>query len=55
MLIELYTFIHYILPKGSVRDETSFFIILSILIILIGIAIVFRRRRQKDMNKSEGK
>jgi LPXTG-motif cell wall-anchored protein len=55
MLSMLYTFILYILPKGTVRDETSFFIILSILLILIGIAIVLRRRRQKDINESQHK
>lgn len=51
MLSTLYTFILYVLPKGSVRDETSFFIILSILITLIGIAIILRRRRQDDANQ----
>jgi hypothetical protein len=51
MLSALYTFILYVLPKGSVRDETSFFIILSILITLIGIAIILRRRRQDDANQ----
>jgi hypothetical protein len=51
MLSALYTFILYVLPKGSVIDETSFFIILSILITLIGIAIILRRRRQDDANQ----
>jgi LPXTG-motif cell wall-anchored protein len=51
MLSAIYIFILYILPKGSVRDETSFFIILFILITLIGIAIILRRRRrQEDIN-----
>jgi len=48
----LYIFILYVLPKGSVRDETSFFIILSILITLIGIAFILRRRRQEDSKQS---
>jgi LPXTG-motif cell wall-anchored protein len=48
MLSVLYAFILYILPKGTVKNETSFFVILSILLILIGIAIVLRRRRQND-------
>ena len=37
-----------ILPKGAVRDEGTFFIMLSILIILIGTAIILRRRRLKN-------
>ena len=36
-----------ILPKGSVRDESTFFIMLSILIVLVVIAILLRRRRLK--------
>jgi len=37
-----------ILPKGSVRDESTFFIMLSILIVLVVIAILLRRRRLKN-------
>ncbi|HZB15782.1 MAG TPA: hypothetical protein VE445_01345, partial [Nitrososphaeraceae archaeon] len=40
----LSTFIFSLLPKGTVKDEMSFFIMLSVLIVLIGIAIVLRRR-----------
>ena len=37
-----------ILPKGSVRDESTFFIMLSILIVLVVMAIFLRRRRLKN-------
>jgi TRAP-type uncharacterized transport system fused permease subunit len=37
-----------ILPKGTVRDEGTFFIMLTILIALIGVAIVLRRKRLEN-------
>jgi hypothetical protein len=37
-----------ILPKGAVRDEATFFAMLSILIVLVIIALILRRRRLKD-------
>lgn len=37
-----------ILPRGSVRDETTFFIMLSILVVLVIVAIVLRRNRLKN-------
>ena len=37
-----------ILPKGAVRDEATFFAMLSILIVLVIVALILRRRRLKD-------
>jgi hypothetical protein len=37
-----------ILPKGSVRDESTFFIMLSILVVLVVMAVFLRRRRLKN-------
>ena len=37
-----------ILPEGSVRDETTFFILLGGLGVLIGVAMYMRFRRKKD-------
>jgi TRAP-type uncharacterized transport system fused permease subunit len=37
-----------ILPRGTVRDEGTFFIMLTILIALIGVAIVLRRKRLEN-------
>lgn len=37
-----------ILPKGAVKDEATFFIMLSILVVLIGMALILRRRRAKE-------
>ena len=37
-----------ILPRGSVRDETTFFILLIGLVVLIGAAIYLRLRRRKQ-------
>jgi hypothetical protein len=36
-----------ILPRGSVRDESTFFIMLSILVVLVVVAIILRRKRMK--------
>jgi hypothetical protein len=36
-----------ILPKGAVRDEGTFFLMLTILIVLVGVATVLRRKRQE--------
>jgi hypothetical protein len=37
-----------ILPKGIVRDEGTFFIMLSILIVLVVVAVVLRRKREQN-------
>jgi TRAP-type uncharacterized transport system fused permease subunit len=37
-----------ILPKGTVRNEGTFFIMLTILIVLIVVAIVLRRKRREN-------
>ncbi|HJS69121.1 MAG TPA: LPXTG cell wall anchor domain-containing protein [Nitrososphaera sp.] len=37
-----------ILPEGSVRDETTFIILLAGLAVLVGAAIYLRLRRKKD-------
>jgi TRAP-type uncharacterized transport system fused permease subunit len=37
-----------IFPRGTVRDEGTFFIMLTILIALIGVAIVLRRKRLEN-------
>ncbi len=34
-----------ILPKGSVKDETTFFVLIGILAALIGIALYLRHKR----------
>ena len=37
-----------ILPKGTVRNEGTFFIMLTILIVLIVVAIVLRSKRREN-------
>ena len=37
-----------ILPKGTVRDETAFFMLLAILAAFTGAAIYLRLRRKED-------
>ena len=37
-----------VLPKGSVKNETTFFTMLAILSILVVIAMVLRRRRRSE-------
>jgi len=37
-----------ILPQGSVRNESTFFIMLSILVVLVVVAIILRRKRMKN-------
>jgi len=37
-----------ILPEGSVRNETTFFILLGGLAVLIAVAMYMRLRRKKD-------
>jgi hypothetical protein len=44
----VYFILFIILPKGAVRDEATFFTMLSILIVLVVIALMLRRRRLKD-------
>jgi hypothetical protein len=44
----IYLMLFSILPKGAVRDEATFFVMLSIIIVLLIIAQILRRRRLKD-------
>ncbi|WP_187147710.1 LPXTG cell wall anchor domain-containing protein [Candidatus Nitrososphaera gargensis] len=37
-----------ILPEGSVRDETTFFILIGGLAVLVGAAIYLRIRRKRE-------
>jgi LPXTG-motif cell wall-anchored protein len=37
-----------ILPQGSVRDETTFFILLAGLVALIGVAMYLRMKRKRE-------
>ena len=39
-----------ILPEGTVRDEGSFLLLITLLAGLIGVAIYLRLRRRKDEN-----
>jgi LPXTG-motif cell wall-anchored protein len=39
-----------ILPEGSVRDETTFFILLGGLAALVGAAMYLRFRRKREEN-----
>ncbi len=55
--MNLFLIILSILPAGAVRDETTFFIFVGILIVLIITALILRRRRlaKNDENySSEG-
>lgn len=40
-----------ILPEGSVRDETSFLLLLAGLAVLVGAAIYLRIRRKREDEK----
>ncbi len=42
-----------ILPKGTVKNEGIFFLMLSVLIALIIIAIVLRRRHENDATEKD--
>ncbi|MFL6338286.1 MAG: hypothetical protein ACJ718_04120 [Nitrososphaeraceae archaeon] len=44
----VYLIVLVILPKGVVRDEATFFTMLSILVVLVVVALILRRRRLKD-------
>jgi LPXTG-motif cell wall-anchored protein len=44
-----------ILPPGSVRDETTFLILLSGLAVLVGAAIYLRIKRRREEKDEEGK
>ena len=48
ILLDIFFILFSILPKGAVRDEATFFAMLSILIVLVIIALILRRRRLKD-------
>jgi LPXTG-motif cell wall-anchored protein len=37
-----------ILPEGSVRDETTFLILIAGLVVLVGAAIYLRMRRKRE-------
>jgi hypothetical protein len=42
-----------ILPKGTVKNEGIFFLMLSVLVALIIIAIVLRRRRANEATEKD--
>jgi hypothetical protein len=44
--------IFLILPKGVVKDEPSFLVMLAILIVLVAVAIILRRRN-KEKNSGQ--
>lgn len=39
-----------ILPKGSVKDETTFFVLIGILAALIGVALYLRHKRNSEQD-----
>jgi LPXTG-motif cell wall-anchored protein len=41
-----------ILPEGSVRDETTFLVLLAGLAVLIGVAMYLRIRRKREKQNS---
>ncbi len=41
-----------LLPEGSVRDETTFFLLLAGLAVLVGLAIYLRIRRKREDEKN---
>lgn len=42
-----------ILPEGSVRDETSFLLLLAGLAVLVGVAMYLRIRRKRENEKPQ--
>jgi membrane protein implicated in regulation of membrane protease activity len=42
-----------ILPKGTVKNEGIFFLMLSVLVALIIIAIVLRRRQENEVREND--
>jgi len=42
-----------ILPEGSVRDETSFLLLLAGLAVLVGVAMYLRIRRKSENEKPQ--
>lgn len=39
-----------ILPEGSVKDEASFLMLVSILAVLVSVAVVLRLRKRNETN-----
>ena len=48
IVLDISLILFSILPKGVVRDEATFFAMLSILIVLVIVALILRRRRLND-------
>jgi Zn-dependent protease with chaperone function len=48
MLDNIFWLIFAILPKGTVKDEGTFFILVSILLALIAAAYLMRWRRNRE-------
>jgi Zn-dependent protease with chaperone function len=48
MLGNIFWMLNAILPKGTVKDESTFFILVSILLGLIATAYIMRWRRNKE-------
>jgi hypothetical protein len=48
IVLDISLILFSILPKGAVRDEATFFAMLSILIVLVMVALILRRRRLND-------
>jgi hypothetical protein len=48
MIAHLSSLLLAILPKGTVRDENTFFILVSILVGLVVAAYIMRRRRNRQ-------
>ncbi|MGB8573959.1 MAG: hypothetical protein WCD19_05830, partial [Nitrososphaeraceae archaeon] len=48
MLCNIFWMLNAILPKGTVKDESTFFILVSILLGLIATAYIMRWRRNKE-------
>jgi len=48
MLGNILWMLNAILPKGTVKDESTFFILVSILLGLIATAYIMRWRRNKE-------
>jgi LPXTG-motif cell wall-anchored protein len=45
---QIYMWLFAILPQGSVRDETTFFVLLGGLVAFIGAAIYLRLKRRRE-------
>ena len=49
MIAHLSPILSAILPKGTVRDESTFFILVSILVALVVAAYIMRLRRNRQI------